>query len=127
MTEAGWEAMIRLNLTAQVFGAQAAARAMRDQGTAGRSSSSARSTGFMPPRRRGHLRRVQGGAEQHHADDGGGAWPVRHPGKAIAPAVIETPLTASWLATEEDRRERAAFYPLRRVGSRRTWPVPRSI
>src|SRR5205807_1850695 len=35
---------------------------------------------------------------------------------AIAPAVVETPLTAPWLATEEDRRSRAAFYPLRRVG-----------
>src|SRR5207302_80728 len=32
---------------------------------------------------------------------------------AIAPAVVETPLTAPWLATEEDRRSRAAFYPLR--------------
>src|SRR5207237_734739 len=35
---------------------------------------------------------------------------------AIAPAVVETPLTAPWLATDEDRRARAAFYPLRRVG-----------
>src|SRR5437868_2120367 len=35
---------------------------------------------------------------------------------AIAPAVVETPLTAPWLATEADRRDRATFYPLRRVG-----------
>src|SRR5262249_41068848 len=35
VTEAGWEAMVRLNLTAQVFGGQAAARAMRDRGTGG--------------------------------------------------------------------------------------------
>ena len=35
---------------------------------------------------------------------------------AIAPAVVETPLTAPWLATDADRRQRAAFYPLRRVG-----------
>ena len=35
---------------------------------------------------------------------------------AIAPALVETPLTAPWLATEADRRTRAAFYPLRRVG-----------
>ena len=35
VTEAGWEAMVRLNLTAQVFGAQAAARVMRDRGTGG--------------------------------------------------------------------------------------------
>jgi NAD(P)-dependent dehydrogenase (short-subunit alcohol dehydrogenase family) len=38
---------------------------------------------------------------------------------AIAPAVVETPLTAPWLATPEDRRERAKFYPLRRVGQPR--------
>ena len=30
---------------------------------------------------------------------------------AIAPAVVETPLTAPWLATEADRRKRSAFYP----------------
>src|SRR5262249_40477947 len=35
---------------------------------------------------------------------------------AIAPAVVETPLTAPWLATESDRKARSAFYPLRRVG-----------
>jgi NAD(P)-dependent dehydrogenase (short-subunit alcohol dehydrogenase family) len=35
---------------------------------------------------------------------------------ALAPGVIETPLTEPWLATEADRRRRAAFYPLRRVG-----------
>ena len=31
-------------------------------------------------------------------------------------ALVETPLTAPWLATPEDRRQRARFYPLRRVG-----------
>ena len=30
--------------------------------------------------------------------------------------MIETPLTQPWLATEADRLQRAAFYPLRRVG-----------
>ena len=35
---------------------------------------------------------------------------------AIAPAVVETPLTAPWLASEADRRARSRFYPLRRVG-----------
>jgi NAD(P)-dependent dehydrogenase (short-subunit alcohol dehydrogenase family) len=35
---------------------------------------------------------------------------------AIAPALVETPLTAPWLATDADRRLRSAFYPLRRVG-----------
>src|SRR4029453_11951478 len=35
---------------------------------------------------------------------------------ALAPALVETPLTAPWLATETDRRKRSVFYPLRRVG-----------
>jgi NAD(P)-dependent dehydrogenase (short-subunit alcohol dehydrogenase family) len=35
---------------------------------------------------------------------------------AIAPALVETPMTQPWLATEADRQLRAAFYPLRRVG-----------
>src|SRR5205823_12113941 len=35
VTPAGWEQMLRLNLTAQVFGAQAAARVMRGQPAGG--------------------------------------------------------------------------------------------
>jgi 7-alpha-hydroxysteroid dehydrogenase len=35
---------------------------------------------------------------------------------AIAPGVIETRLTQPWLKTEEQRADRASFYPLGRVG-----------
>jgi NAD(P)-dependent dehydrogenase (short-subunit alcohol dehydrogenase family) len=35
---------------------------------------------------------------------------------AIAPGVVETQLTAPWLQTEEQRRDRSSFYPLGRVG-----------
>ena len=35
---------------------------------------------------------------------------------AIAPGVIETRLTEGWLSTEEQRADRASFYPLNRVG-----------
>ena len=35
---------------------------------------------------------------------------------AIAPALVETPLTAPWLSKPEDRSLRSTFYPLRRVG-----------
>jgi NAD(P)-dependent dehydrogenase (short-subunit alcohol dehydrogenase family) len=35
---------------------------------------------------------------------------------ALAPAIVETPLTKAWLETEPDRRRKASFYPLRRVG-----------
>ena len=35
---------------------------------------------------------------------------------AIAPGVIETRLTEPWLRTQEQRADRASFYPLNRVG-----------
>ena len=35
---------------------------------------------------------------------------------AIAPGVIETRLTEPWLRTEEQRTDRASFYPINRVG-----------
>ncbi len=35
---------------------------------------------------------------------------------AIAPGVVETQLTAPWLSTDEQRADRASFYPLGRVG-----------
>jgi len=35
---------------------------------------------------------------------------------AIAPGVVETRLTERWLNTEEQRADRASFYPLNRVG-----------
>jgi 7-alpha-hydroxysteroid dehydrogenase len=35
---------------------------------------------------------------------------------AIAPGIVETALTASSLATEEQRMDRASFYPINRVG-----------
>jgi 7-alpha-hydroxysteroid dehydrogenase len=117
VTASGWEAMIRLNLTAQVFGAQAAARAMRASG-------------------RGGVILFMSSIDSLYAAPGGegiyaackaalnsivqsmaielGQFGIRV--NALAPAVVETPLTAPWLKTEAERRERAAFYPLRRVG-----------
>lgn len=35
---------------------------------------------------------------------------------AIAPGVVETRLTEAWLKTEEQRADRASFYPINRVG-----------
>src|SRR5256714_5992136 len=35
---------------------------------------------------------------------------------AIAPGIVETTMTARWLATEEQRLDRSSFYPLGRVG-----------
>lgn len=117
VTAAGWEEMVRLNLTAQVFGAQAAARVMRNQGTGGviLFLSSIDSLYAAPGGEGiyGACKAALNNVTQTMAVELG---QHRIRVNAIAPAVVETPLTAPWLATEEDRRSRAAFYPLRRIG-----------
>jgi NAD(P)-dependent dehydrogenase (short-subunit alcohol dehydrogenase family) len=117
VTESGWDAMVRLNLTAQVFGAQAAARAMRDRGTGGSIIfiSSIDSLYAAPGGEGiyGACKAALNNIVQTMAVELG---QHRIRVNAIAPAVVETPLTAPWLATEADRRKRSAFYPLRRVG-----------
>lgn len=117
VTEAGWDAMLRLNLMAQVFGAQAAARAMRATGKGGSIIflSSIDSLYAAPGGEGiyGACKAAINNITQTMAVEFG-QYGIRV--NAIAPAVVETPLTAPWLATEADRRERALFYPLRRVG-----------
>jgi NAD(P)-dependent dehydrogenase (short-subunit alcohol dehydrogenase family) len=117
VTEAGWAAMLRLNLMAQVFGAQAAARAMRAGGKGGSIIflSSIDSLYAAPGGEGiyGACKAAINNITQTMAVEFG-QYGIRV--NAIAPAVVETPLTAPWLATEKDRRERAQFYPLRRVG-----------
>ena len=117
VTEAGWTDMVRLNLMAQVFGAQAAARAMRAGGKGGSIIflSSIDSLYAAPGGEGiyGACKAAINNITQTMAIEFG-QYGIRV--NAIAPAVVETPLTAPWLATEQDRRERAAFYPLRRVG-----------
>ncbi len=117
VTPAGWEQMLRLNLTAQVFGAQAAARVMRGQPGGGTILflSSIDSLYAAPGGEGiyGACKAALNNITQTMAVELG-QYRIRV--NAIAPAIVETPLTEPWLATEEDRRSRAAFYPLRRVG-----------
>ena len=117
VTEAGWERMLALNLKAQVFGAQAAARVMRARGSGGAIIflSSIDSLYAAPGGEGiyGACKAAINNITQTMAVELG-QHGIRV--NAIAPAVVETPLTAPWLATPEDRRKRSAFYPLRRVG-----------
>ena len=117
VSEAGWSAMLSLNLTAQVFGAQAAARAMREGGRGGSIIflSSIDSLYAAPGGEGiyGACKAAINNITQTMAMELG-QYGIRV--NAIAPATVDTPLTAPWLATEADRRDRAAFYPLRRVG-----------
>ena len=117
VTESGWDAMLGLNLKAQVFGAQAAARAMRKSGKGGSIIFlSSIDSFYAAPGGEGiygACKAAINNITQTMAVELG-QYGIRV--NAIAPAVVETPLTAPWLATPEDRRERAMFYPLRRVG-----------
>jgi NAD(P)-dependent dehydrogenase (short-subunit alcohol dehydrogenase family) len=117
VTEAGWDGMVRLNLTAQVFGAQAAARAMRAKGNGGLILFlSSIDSLYAAPGGEGvyaACKAALNSITQSMAVELG-QYGIRV--NALAPAVVETPLTKPWLATDEDRRQRAAFYPLRRVG-----------
>jgi NAD(P)-dependent dehydrogenase (short-subunit alcohol dehydrogenase family) len=117
ISEAGWDAMLGLNLKAQVFGAQVAARAMRQSGKGGAIIflSSIDSLYAAPGGEGiyGACKAAINNIVQTMAVELG-QYGIRV--NAIAPAVIETPLTAPWLATDADRKERATFYPLRRVG-----------
>ena len=117
VTETGWDRMVALNLKGQVFGAQAAARTMRAQGTGGSIIflSSIDSLYAAPGGEGiyGACKAAINNITQTMAVELG-QFGIRV--NAIAPAVVETPLTAPWLATPEDRRKRSAFYPLRRVG-----------
>ncbi len=117
VTEAGWERMLALNLKGQVFGAQAAARAMRALGRGGSIIflSSIDSLYAAPGGEGiyGACKAAINNITQTMAVELG-QYQIRV--NAIAPAVVETPLTAPWLASPEDRRTRSAFYPLRRVG-----------
>jgi NAD(P)-dependent dehydrogenase (short-subunit alcohol dehydrogenase family) len=117
VTETGWERMLQLNLKAQVFGAQAAARAMRDRGTGGSIIFLSSIDGlYAAPGGEGiygACKAAINNVTQTMAVELG-QHGIRV--NAIAPALVETPLTAPWLATEADRRLRSAFYPLRRVG-----------
>ncbi|MFO0995294.1 MAG: SDR family oxidoreductase [Alphaproteobacteria bacterium] len=117
VTEAGWDAMVNLNLKAQVFGAQAAARAMRRSGKGGSILflSSIDSLYAAPGGEGiyGACKAAINNITQTMAVELG-QFGIRV--NALAPSVVETPLTAPWLATEADRRLRSSFFPLRRVG-----------
>ena len=117
VTEAGWDRMLQLNLKAQVFGAQAAARAMRDGGRGGAIIFLSSIDGlYAAPGGEGiygACKAAINNVTQTMAVELG-QYGIRV--NAIAPALVETPLTAPWLASEEDRRKRSAFYPLRRIG-----------
>jgi NAD(P)-dependent dehydrogenase (short-subunit alcohol dehydrogenase family) len=117
VTEAGWDRMLQLNLKAQAFGAQAGARVMRDGRTGGVIIFlSSIDSFYAAPGGEGIYGACKAAINNITQTLAVELGQYRIRVNAIAPAVVETPLTAPWLATEADRKARAAFYPLRRVG-----------
>jgi NAD(P)-dependent dehydrogenase (short-subunit alcohol dehydrogenase family) len=115
-TPAAFDGMVALNLRSPLFAAVAAARQMGAQGTGGAILNIVSIDAVFPAPTEAlygaakaalvNLTKVLG----YEAGTDG----VRV--NAIAPGVVETALTAPWLATEEQRMDRASFYPLGRVG-----------
>jgi 7-alpha-hydroxysteroid dehydrogenase len=115
-TPAAFDGMVALNLRSPLFAAVAAARQMAAQGTGGAILNIVSIDAVFPAPTEAlygaakaalvNLTKVLG----YEAGTDG----VRV--NAIAPGVVETALTAPWLATEEQRMDRASFYPLGRVG-----------
>ncbi len=115
-TPAAFDGMVALNLRAPLFAAIAAVRQMGLQKTGGAILNIVSIDAVFPAPTEAlygsakaalvNLTRVLG----YEAGTDG----VRV--NAIAPGVVETALTAPWLATEEQRTDRASFYPLNRVG-----------
>lgn len=111
------DAMFRLNVTAQILGAQVGVRAMRASGRGGLLL-------FMSSI--DSLYAVAGGEGVYAACKAAlnsltqtmavelGQYRIRV--NAIAPAVVMTPLTMPWFPNEAVRRERSSFYPLGRLG-----------
>ena len=115
-TPEAFDAMYALNVRSQLFAAIAAARRMAAQGTGGAILNIVSIDAVFPAPTEAlygsakaalvNLTQVLGyevGKDQVRVN-------------AIAPGVVETALTAPWLATEEQRADRASFYPLNRVG-----------
>ncbi|QIB34595.1 SDR family NAD(P)-dependent oxidoreductase [Ancylobacter pratisalsi] len=111
------DAMLRLNLVSFVYGAQVAGKLMRAAGKGGSIILMSSLDAFNP---------APGGegcygackiALNHITETLAielGQYGIRV--NAIAPGVVDTPLTAPFLTTDEIRADRASFYPLGRIG-----------
>jgi NAD(P)-dependent dehydrogenase (short-subunit alcohol dehydrogenase family) len=112
-----FDAMYALNVRSPIFAAIAASRHMARQGNGGAILNIVSIDAVFPAPTEG----IYGSAKAALANitkvlgyelgrDG-----IRV--NAIAPGVVETRLTEAWLRTDEQKADRASFYPLNRVGA----------
>lgn len=111
-----FDAMYSLNVRSPLFAAVAASRHMAKQGNGGAILNIVSIDAVFPAPTEG----IYGSAKAALANItkvlGYELGKDRIRVNAIAPGVIETRLTEPWLKTEEQRADRASFYPLGRVG-----------
>lgn len=111
-----FDAMYALNVRTPLLAAVAAARHMAKQGRGGAILNIVSIDGVFPAPTEG----IYGSAKAALANItkvlGYELGKDRIRVNAIAPGVIATRLTEPWLSTEEQRADRASFYPLGRVG-----------
>ncbi len=115
-TIAGFDAVYNLNVRSPLFATIAAARAMVTQGTGGCVLNIASVDGLSPAPTEALYASAKAAVLSLTATLAYefGTHGIRV--NAIAPGVVETEMTAPWLATDEKRADRASFYPINRIG-----------
>jgi len=115
-TPAAFDGMISLNLRSPLFAAVAAAKQMAAQGGGGAILNIVSIDALFPAPTEGLYGAAKAALVNLTRVLGYEVGKDRIRVNAIAPGVVDTALTAPWLATEEQRMDRASFYPINRVG-----------
>jgi NAD(P)-dependent dehydrogenase (short-subunit alcohol dehydrogenase family) len=116
-TPEGFDTMYALNLKSPLFAAVAAAKRMTEQGTGGAILNIVSIDAVFPAPTEALYGSAKAALVNLTKVLGYEVGKDRIRVNAIAPGVVETALTARWLATEEQRVDRASFYPINRVGA----------
>jgi len=111
-----FDAMYALNVRSPLFAAVAASKHMAKQGKGGAILSIVSIDAVFPAPTEGIYGSAKAALVNITKVLGYELGKDRIRVNAIAPGVIETRLTEPWLKTEEQRADRASFYPLGRVG-----------
>jgi len=111
-----FDGMYAINVRTPLFGAIAACRVMSRQGKGGAILNIVSIDGLFPAPTEGIYGSAKAAVVNLTKVLAYEAGKDRIRVNAIAPGVIETRLTEPWLRTEEQKADRASFYPLNRVG-----------
>ncbi len=115
-TLVAFDAMYALNVRTPLFAAVAACRVMSHQGRGGAILNIVSIDALFPAPTEGIYGSAKAAVVNLTRVLAYEAGKDRIRVNAIAPGVIETRLTEPWLRTQDQRADRASFYPLNRVG-----------